>query len=207
MPLAHKFLQPAGAGYMIASVNGIVQVVGDGELIIDVGGVGLRIAIPQAAADPPYKIGASCFLHTYLAVREDALNLYGFRSSEQRSFFELLLDVSGIGPKLSLSILSTLSPEMIRDAVASNQPDVFATVLGVGKKTGERIVFHLKDKLGTPSEAFITKSSGDVEVVSVLTALGYNQVEAQAAIRFIPDDASDDVEERVKLALKYFSKP
>jgi len=192
---------------MIASVKGIVQYAGAGELIIDVGGVGLRIAIPRAAAEPLYKIGASCFLHTYLAVREDALNLYGFRTAEQRTFFELLLDVSGIGPKLSLSILSTLSPEMIRDAVAANQPDVFVTVPGVGKKTGERIVFHLKDKLGTSSEAFITKSDSDVEVVSVLTALGYSQVEAQAAIRFIPDDATDDVEERVKLALRYFAQP
>ncbi len=190
---------------MIASVRGKVQFAGTNELVVEVGGVGLRIAIPQSAAEPLYKIGASCFLYTYLAVREDALNLYGFRSTEQRSFFELLLDVSGIGPKLSLSILSTLSPEMIRNAVAANQPEVFVTVPGIGKKTGERIVFHLKDKLGTPSAEFITKSDSDVEVLSVLTALGYTQLEAQTAIRSIPDDAGDDVEERVKLALKYFS--
>ena len=192
---------------MIASVKGVVQFIGAGELIVEVGGVGLRIAIPQSAGEPLYEIGTSCFLYTYLAVKEDALNLYGFRSTEQRSFFELLLGVSGIGPKLSLSILSTLSPEMIRNAVAGNQPDVFVTVPGVGKKTGERIVFHLKDKLGTPSEEFIIKSDSDTEAMSVLTALGYNQMEAQAAIRFIPDDASDDVEERVKLALRYFSQP
>ena len=192
---------------MIASVRGTIQHIGDSELIVEVGGVGLRIAIPATGVGTHYELGKPVCLHTYLVVREDALELYGFRTEEQRTYFTMLLDVSGIGPKLSLSILSTLSPELIRSAISGNQPDVFATVPGVGKKTGERIVFHLRDKLGEPAEELLVRSESDVEVLNVLMALGYNQVEAQAALRYIPEDTSDDVEERVKEALRYFAQP
>jgi Holliday junction DNA helicase RuvA len=154
-------------------------------------------------------VGRTVSLHTHLAVREDALTLYGFASEEQRALFELLLGVNGVGPRLALSVLSSLSPDVLRRAVAHDQPEVFHRVSGVGKKTAEKIVFHLKDRVGKEyGLGVITAvSDQDTEVLAALTALGYSLVEAQAALQSIPKDAPADIEERVRLALRYFATP
>ena len=192
---------------MIASVQGLVQHIGDGVLILELSGMGLRIAVTRSVLDAQPEVGKALFLYTKLIVKEDALDLYGFQSNEERELFETLLGVSGIGPKLALSILSHLSPDILRSAVANNQPEVIARVPGLGKKTAEKVVFNLKDVfVETVSSAYMPAET-DTEVLNVLTTLGYSMVEAQAAIQAIPPETPDRVEERVRLALKYFAKP
>lgn len=192
---------------MIASIHGRLQHLGDGELVLEINGLGLRIAVSKSVIDTNPEVGQALFLHTKLIVKEDSLSLYGFSSTEERELFETLLGVSGIGPKLALAILSHLSPDVLRSAVVNNQPEVLANVPGLGKKTAEKVIFNLKDSFETPIGPDYTPTESDSEVLSVLTTLGYSMVEAQAAIQSIPDDSEDQVEERVRLALKYFAKP
>jgi Holliday junction DNA helicase RuvA len=192
---------------VIASIHGRLQHLGDGELVLEINGLGLRIAVSKSVIDTNPEVGQALFLHTKLIVKEDSLSLYGFSSTEERELFETLLGVSGIGPKLALAILSHLSPDVLRSAVVNNQPEVLANVPGLGKKTAEKVIFNLKDSFEAPIGPDYTPTESDTEVLSVLTTLGYSMVEAQAAIQSIPDDSEDQVEERVRLALKYFAKP
>ncbi len=195
---------------MISSLRGLVQHIGSDHLIIEVGGVGLKVSVPSSVLESVGDVGTVAVIFTHLIVREDALALYGFSSEEQRSLFETLLGVQGVGPRLALAVLSYVSPENLRRAVSLEQPDLLGKIPGVGKKTAEKIVFHLKDKLGTDLllgglAAPITDR--DTEILAALTALGYSVVEAQAALQAIPRDAPPDVEERVRLALRYFARP
>ncbi len=195
---------------MIASLRGVVlQINGPESLVVEVSGVGLLVHVPASVFDELGGVGRSVFLHTHLIVREDALTLYGFSTEEQRSLFELLLTVQGVGPKVGLAVLSAVAPDTLRQAVAGEQAEVFARVRGVGKKTAEKIVFTLKDKLGAgaalPGVAQI--SDTDTEVIGALTSLGYSLVEAQAAVQSLPKGVDAQVEERVRLALQYFATP
>jgi Holliday junction DNA helicase RuvA len=192
---------------VIASIQGRLQHLGDGELVLEINGLGLRIAVTRTVSDANPEVGQTLFLHTKLIVKEDSLSLYGFPSTEERELFETLLGVSGIGPKLALAILSHLSPDILRSAVVNNQPEVLAKVPGLGKKTAEKVIFNLKDAFEAPISPDYTPTEADTEVLSVLTTLGYSMVEAQAAIQSIPVDSEDEVEGRVRLALKYFAKP
>jgi Holliday junction DNA helicase RuvA len=192
---------------MIASIRGVVQRVGDSEIILDVGGVGVRVAVPASVVAEATRIGKPMFLHTYMAVRDSAINLYGFNSPEERELFEVLIQVSGIGPRLALAVLSHLSPDVLRSAVVQDQPATFASVPGIGKKTAQKIIFHLKDRLEVPYSQVVAVSEVDTEVLGVLTALGISLVEAQSALQSIPSDSPQDVETRVKLALNYFASP
>jgi Holliday junction DNA helicase RuvA len=191
---------------MIASVRGIVQHVGLQEVVLEVGGIGLLLAVPQAALEPAPVIGQAMFLHTRLVVREEALSLYGFSTVEQREVFDLLLQVSGVGPKLAVTILSHLAPDGLRAAVAADQPVALTKVPGIGRKTAEKIIFHLKDRLAAPAIGSGLALEADNDVVSALTALGYSLVEAQSAVQSIPAQAPSDVEVRIRLALQYFSR-
>jgi Holliday junction DNA helicase RuvA len=123
--------------------------------------------------------------------------------------FELLLSVNGIGPRLAMSILSTLSPDTIRRAVFNEQAEIFSRVPGIGNKTAQKIVLHLQDRL--PSSEGLAPlsriSDVDTEVLAALTGLGYSLVEAQAALQYIPRDTPQDVETRLRIALQYFSTP
>ena len=191
---------------MIASISGNITQVDMGSLVVEVGGVGLLIYVPDPLSDQA-KSGQTVFLHTYLVVRQDALSLYGFDTQEGRDYFKLLLGVSGIGPRLAVAILSTLTPESIRRAVFSEQPEIFSRVPGVGTKTAQKISFSLQDKISKDEgyEPLAAMSDADSEVMSALVALGYSVVEAQAALQSIPRDAPDEVETRLRLALVYFS--
>jgi Holliday junction DNA helicase RuvA len=191
---------------MIASISGSITQVDTGSLVVEVGGVGLLIYVPDPLSDQA-KSGQTVFLHTYLVVRQDALSLYGFDTQEGRDYFKLLLGVSGIGPRLAVTILSTLTPESIRRAVFSEQPEIFSRVPGVGTKTAQKISFSLQDKISKDEgyEPLAAMSDADSEVMSALVALGYSVVEAQAALQSIPRDAPDEVETRLRLALVYFS--
>lgn len=191
---------------MIATLSGKVTHVEPGSLVVEVGGVGLLVYVPDPISDQA-RAGRAIFLHTYLVVREDSLALYGFETQEGRDYFQLLLGVSGIGPRLAVTILSKLTPEAIRRAVFSEQAEVFSSVPGVGPKTAQKISFSLQDKITKEEgyEPLAAMSDADSEVLSALVALGYSVVEAQAALQSIPRDAPEDVESRLRLALAYFS--
>jgi Holliday junction DNA helicase RuvA len=191
---------------MIDSIQGIVQLIDETSIVLEVGGVGISVDVPVTALETSPGIGKSFFLFTRLIVKEDSLNLYGFVSVEQRDLFNTLLKISGVGPRLALAILSYLSPEVLQNAIANDQSEVLIQVPGIGKKTAERILFHLKDKLDIPLVGKMLTTELDNEVLSVLTALGYSIIEAQNAMQSIPHDAPDDIESRVRLALQYFTQ-
>ena len=194
---------------MVRIVRGTVALRFKDALIIDVGGasggIGLKVHTPEPTA-ARWQEGAAVLLHTYLQVREDALTLYGFESDDELSIFELLLTVNGVGPKVALSTLSTLSPDALRLALANNEPAIIARVPGIGKRTAEKIVLELKDKVKAPMsgiEALAQISTADAEVIDALVALGYSIVEAQRAIQSLPKDVTA-VEDRLRLALSGF---
>lgn len=191
---------------MIASLRGEITQIEDTAVIIDVGGVGMRVFVPAPLRDK-LKTGEVVLLNTHLVVREDALTLYGFESAADRQLFLLLLSVDGVGPKVALSVLSTLSMDAVQRAVFNDQDDVLSRVPGVGKKTAQKIVLHLKDRMKPLGglEKIASMSDADAEVLAALTALGYSVIEAQTAIQSIPKDAPDDVEERLRIALGYFT--
>ncbi|MBI5962435.1 MAG: Holliday junction branch migration protein RuvA [Chloroflexi bacterium] len=190
---------------MIATLRGEVSQIEDNALIVEVGGVGLRVFVP-APLRGQVKAGEAVFLYTHLIVREDALILYGFESQGDRELFNILLGVDGVGPKVAISVLSTMTIDAIQRAVFGDDPDVLSRVPGVGKKTAQKMALHLKDKLkpGDGLSKLAAMSDADGEVLAALTALGYSVVEAQAAIQSIPKDAPDDTEQRLRLALGYF---
>jgi Holliday junction DNA helicase RuvA len=191
---------------MIATLRGEITQIEDGALVIEVGGVGLRVLVPAPLRER-LKVGEAAFLYTHLIVREDALTLYGFEASADREFFNLLLGVDGVGPKVALSVLSTLNLDTVQRAVFSDDSDLLSRVPGVGKKTAQKIVLHLHDRLKPVSglERIAAMSDADGEVLAALTALGYSVVEAQTAIQALPKDAPQDVEERLRMALQQFT--
>jgi Holliday junction DNA helicase RuvA len=191
---------------MIASIQGKILQQGDDYLIILVGGLGIRVNVPRTVFDQIDGPGHPVQLATHLDVKEDSLTLYGFASEEERQIFETLTNISGVGPKLALAILSTLSINQLRNAIAQGESDLLTRVPGIGKKKAEKIAFELKDKIvieGPPE--LVGLYDVDADVLDALVALGYSIVEAQSAIQAIPRDAPDDVEERVRIALGYFS--
>jgi Holliday junction DNA helicase RuvA len=190
---------------MIATLRGEISQIEDAALILEVGGVGLRVAVP-APVRSRTKVGEALLLYTHLVVREDALTLYGFESQAERELFNILLGVDGVGPKVALSVLSTMTIDSIQRAVFADEAEVLSRVPGVGKKTAQKMALHLKDKL-KPMDAFAAMAAmtdKDSEVLAALTALGYSVIEAQSAIQALPKDAPDDTEERLRLALQYF---
>lgn len=191
---------------MIASLNGRVQEVWPDSLVIGVGGVGLQVFVPAPLRESQ-RHGDLIALYTYLVVRQDALTLFGFSLQEEREFFTLLLTVDGIGPKTALAVLSTLSPDAIRRAVFHEQPEVFSRVSGIGKKTAQKILLQLQDRLprSLGLEPLAAVSDVDSEVIAALTTLGYSVVEAQAALQSIPRDTAQEVEARLRAALQYFT--
>ncbi len=191
---------------MIATLRGEIVQVEDHAFVIEVGGVGLRVFV-SAPLRGRMRVGETVLLYTHLVVREDALTLYGFESQAERDLFNMLLGVDGVGPKLSLAVLSTLTLDAVQHAVYAEETDVLSRVPGVGKKTAQKIILYLHDRL-KPSDALArvaALSDKDSEVLAALTALGYSVVEAQAAIQSLPKDAPEGTEERLRMALQYFT--
>ncbi len=176
------------------------------RLLVQAGPVGLWVQVPQPLAEQS-RVGDEVALHTHLVVRPDALALYGFATAEERDLFVLLMGVNGVGARLALALLSFLSADAIRRAVAQEQPAVLQRVPGVGKKTAQRIVLALHDRLAAAAgPTALPTSDVDAEVLDALVALGYSVVEAQAALQHIPRDAPPDLETRLRLALQYFAR-
>jgi Holliday junction DNA helicase RuvA len=191
---------------MIATLRGEISQIEENALIVEVGGVGMRVFVP-APMRTNAKAGEVMFMFTHLVVREDALTLYGFESQADRDLFNILLGVDGVGPKVALSVLSTMTIDSIQRAIFADEADLLSKVPGVGKKTAQKMALHLKDKL-KPTDALAklaAMADYDSEVLAALTALGYSVVEAQAAIQSLPKDAPKEVEERLRVALGYFT--
>lgn len=192
---------------MIAGISGTIQKIGKDHLVLRVGGVSLRVFVPRTVLENLGGVGRSLALHTHLLVREDALTLYGFEDEDDLALFEILLGISGVGPKVALSILSTLSPELLKSAIMREEPAVLQRVPGIGKKTAERLLFQLRDKLDLTAEAATLPfvSDVDADVIAVLTSLGFSIVEAQAALQNIPREVQQ-MDARVQAALQYLDQ-
>lgn len=192
---------------MIASLSGTILQVEEASLVVGVGGVGLRVFVPRTVLEDTGGAGRSIRLHTHLIVREQELALYGFATLEDRQLFETLLGVNGVGPKVALSILSTLSPELIQGAIAREETAVLQRVPGIGKKTAERLMFQLRDKLDISQISTLSPlaSDADTDVIDILTGLGFSIVEAQTALQQVPREITA-VDERLQLALQYLDQ-
>jgi holliday junction DNA helicase RuvA len=191
---------------MIASIEGNVSQVLEDSLVINIGGLGIKVFVPSFVCKKvePFKIVA---LHTYLVVREEALVLYGFEMPEERDMYVMLLGANGVGPRTALAIVSTLSLDMISKAVVQELPELFTRVSGVGKKTAQSIILQLQGKISKNqhSSVGVGVQEVDSDVIAALTNLGYSVIEAQSAIQMIPADGPKDLESRIRLALQYFS--
>ena len=187
---------------MIASLRGTVLERGAGRVVLDVGGVGYLLQTTSSAARMSVP-GEEVTLVTHLNVREDALTLYGFAESAERSMFELLLGVSGVGPKAALAIMSGYAPDQVRRAIATSDHALFTSISGIGKRTAERVVIDLKDKIGALPAAEepipAAPAGGHTAARDALVGLGMSVNEAEAALRDVDEELP--VEERIRLAL------
>jgi Holliday junction DNA helicase RuvA len=190
---------------VIASLRGRLAAVLPDGAVIEVGGVGYRVFLTaKALAELPRS--GEVMVHTVTYVREDALALYGFLTTEERRAFELLLGTVGVGPKLALAVLGVHSPDALWRAVSAGDVDALTLVPGVGKKGAQRLLIELKGKLGTDTLIELD-ADGErpvyAEVREALGALGYGPAEARSALESLPADAgSRPVEELVRLALR-----
>jgi len=190
----------------IARLRGVIEESGADWLLVFVGGVGLRVQVPASTAEALGRPGEAVLLYTHLHLRDDAVSLYGFASAEDLRLFEMLIGVSGVGPRGALSLLSALGAEGLSDAVAAGDVPRLQQVPGVGQKTAARLALELKGKLvGRPTAAAIPAGRDD-DVVAALVGLGYSQAEAQAAAASVPSDGSLAVEDRIRRALAYFGR-
>ena len=192
---------------MIARLRGRVLSREEQSIVVDVGGVGLEVYVPVPLA-AGLSEGDEVHLYTHLHVRENELSLYGFAEPEERRLFRLLLNVSGIGPRVALSLLSAMSVTAIHRAIADEQPGLLSRVPGIGRKTAEKIVLELKDRipeLMTMPESAPGLHAVDADVIEALVRLGYSVVEAQRAVQGLPPDVTD-VSERLRLALSRLAK-
>ncbi len=189
---------------MIASISGKVIQLTKETVIMDINGLGFEVFVPKPLLSET-EAGDLLYLYTYMLVREDNIALYGFTSLEEKQLFLQFLAVGGIGPKLSLSILSSLSIDNIRSAILSEKPDYFSRVPGIGKKTAQKIIIQMQGKL-PDNDGLAIRSITDVDdaVVDALISLGYSVVEAQTALQTIPKNTPDDVETKLRVALQYF---
>lgn len=194
---------------MIASVRGTLIAIAADHAVIETGGVGWMIYAPRQVLAALGDIGTEARLFTYLLVREDALTLYGFESVEQRQLFEALLGVTGVGPQAALNLLSSGTTDELRLAIATGDVARLARTPRIGKKLAERLVLELKGKLdikglSSAPAASPAVAAANAELAEMLVSLGFSSAEAAAAIAALPPDAPLDLEERLRLALRYF---
>lgn len=184
---------------MIAYLRGnLFQRTAD-AVIIDVNGVGYRARVPASTLERIDDIGAEIALHIHTHVREDDISLFGFATQDELDLFEMLLSVSGIGPKVALGILSSASPNEIRSAIASGNLEILSGIKGIGKKTAQRLVLELKGKIEV-GEEIAELSPLDGEVAATLINLGYSAAEAQRAARAA---SGKTLEDKLRGALQY----
>lgn len=189
---------------MIATLRGKITEIGLRYAIVEANSVGYKVYMTDDAVHG-LKTGTEKGFWTHLAVREDAQDLYGFTTKKERDFFELLITISGIGPKSALNILSLVSVDTLVNSVRTGSVAHLVKVSGIGKKTAEKIVLELKEKLGgVDSENLAAGMSSDMDVIEALKALGYDTDEAREALKKVSKDISD-TGAKVKAALKVLS--
>jgi len=191
---------------MIAGLHGKLESVGSDWAIIDVGGIGFQVYMPTSTLSTLGAIGEEVKLYTHLHLREDNATLYGFGSTDELGLFQNLINVSGLGPKLALAMLSTMSVEKLTMAIATGSTDLLTMTPGIGKKVAERLILELKEKLGagwitTPAAQLAQENT---DVLAALTSLGYSIAEANRAVATLPPSSDLSLEERIKQALQYF---
>ena len=191
---------------MIAKIEGQISYIGNRFLIVDVSGVGYKLFVTNEAISLS-KVEESIKLWVHTAVRENSIDLYGFLDIEELSFFELLLDVSGIGPKSALSTLSVAPVSTLRKAIASGDTTYLNKVSGIGRKTAEKIIIELKDKLKEYEGDIATSQvmQEERDILEALRTLGYSQDEAREAIKKIPSNMTV-MNNRLKEALKIIGR-
>jgi len=199
---------------MIALLTGIIAHKSPDHIILDVQGVGYRVHIPFSTYYELPDEGGAASLHIHTSVREDAILLYGFRTRLEKSFFQLLIGVSGIGPKLARDILSNIQPGQLAQALAQGDLNKLATIPGIGKKTAERLVLELKDKVAKLDLSALPVTDAreipadDVveDVISALLNLGYKESQVRKALAGLDASGGVSVEGLLKQALKILMK-
>jgi Holliday junction DNA helicase RuvA len=191
---------------MIARLEGIIIHIADKFLIIDVSGVGYKLYITTETIASS-SLGEHCSLWVYTAVRENSIDLYGFKNINEMSFFELLLDVSGIGPRSALSILTIAPIDTLKRAIATGDTGYLNKVSGIGKKTAEKIIIELRDKLKDYKNDSDTPESlrNESDILEALKSLGYSQNEARDALKQVPP-TTVGTNARIKEALQILGK-
>ncbi|HPK14244.1 MAG TPA: Holliday junction branch migration protein RuvA [Candidatus Paceibacterota bacterium] len=191
---------------MIAKIEGQISYIGNRFLIVDVSGVGYKLFVTNEAISLS-KVEESIKLWVHTAVRENSIDLYGFLDIEELSFFEMLLDVSGIGPRSALSTLSVAPVSTLRKAIASGDTTYLNKVSGIGRKTAEKIIIELKDKLKEYEGDIATSQvmQEERDILEALRTLGYSQDEAREAIKKIPSNMTE-MNNRLKEALKIIGR-
>lgn len=202
---------------MIAFVRGVITEMTENSVILENGNIGYEIYMTGTAMGKSIYVGMETKIYTYLHVREDAMQLYGFLTKDDLDMFKILLGVNGIGPKAALGVLAALSSDELRFAVLSEDVKTISKAPGIGKKTAQKLILELKDKLKL-QDAFekklantletekedVSMQDGRREAVEALTALGYSSTDALRAVRQVTDVDNNDVEEILKAALKHF---
>jgi Holliday junction DNA helicase RuvA len=200
---------------MIAHLAGRLAVKSPTEIVVDVQGVGYQLFVSLSTSEQLGTIGDDVRVLTYMHVREDAMQLFGFAKEAERELFKMLINVSGIGPKMAQGILSGLTPEDLRAAILQGNLLALTAISGIGRKTAERLVLELRDKIGKmrESEPIAVEGSQQMkaraEAVIALMSLGYTRVNAEKAIRDVLSETSErdfSVEELLKRALRHATR-
>ena len=192
---------------MIDQITGKILLSNDSYLVIDLGGFGIRVNVPKLSSKN-FKMNEVLSLSTYLHVREDALDLYGFESESDRGLFLMLISISGIGPKLGLTIISGLAPEKLKMKIISGDVNALTSIPGVGIKTAKRIIVELKDKfskIDSESLGFEDEKDSKIfkDVISALELLGYKEKESKKAIKQLNlDNSNQTIEDLIRKVLK-----
>ncbi len=192
---------------MIASLHGRLESLSGDGVVINVGGIGFQVYLPTSTLSSLGNIGEEISLHTHTHLREDSVTLYGFASADELRFFQTLLGVSGLGPRLALAMLSAMSLEQLTMAVATGSTDLLTSVPGIGRKVADRLVLELKDKVAagwvtTPAAQLAEENT---DVLAALVSLGYSASEASRAVASLPVSSDLSLEEKIKQALGYFA--
>ena len=193
---------------MIASLEGIIDAVSKDNLIVNVNGIGFKVTVTTSVLSEMGITGREVKLYTHFHVREDDMSLFGFGSLDELKLFETLISVSGLGPKTGMAMLSAMSADQVAMAIASGSVEILTTIPGIGKKTADRLILELKDKVGG---VMISSPAGkaaqeNADVVSALVSLGYSVQETTRAVNALPSGKKLTLENKVKLALQYLGK-
>lgn len=188
---------------MIGRLRGDLVEKGGDRVLLDVAGVGYEIAVTPATVAGLPAVGHPAVLHTHLHVREDVLALYGFGSADERDIFQILIGVSGVGPKLGLAVLATLGPDELRNVVVAEDVAALTAVPGIGQRSAQKLLLELRPKLDLP-DAPLQAGTSLAEVREALEGLGYQSAEIRDVMRDLPTEAP--VEESLRAALRQLGK-